>query len=158
MKKTIKYRGEIYNKYEVEDKSGNVFRKGCSVALKGFDNQRGYLMVTLMSDKSMPVNAKIHQIVAHTFLGPQETGSVIDHRNGNKHDNRLKNLEYVSYRENVARAQVLIKGKVYLDSKTVQEIRAMCKTRSVAEVATEFDIPYWVVRDIKNGKTYTHFN
>lgn len=159
MRKTVIFRGRTYKKYEIDSVTGNVYRKGSSNPLKPWDDMRGYLMVSLMDDNGFSVNAKIHQISAHTFHGPQPQGMIIEHKDGNKYHNWPANLEYTSQRENVARAQVLIKGKVYLDSQTVQEIRAELKAgKSIAQVATDYDLEYWIVRDIKNNKTYTHYN
>lgn len=48
---------------------------------------------------------KVHQIVAQEFLGYQQPGAtsglVINHKNGNKKDNRKENLEIVTNAENV---------------------------------------------------------
>ena len=43
----------------------------------------------------------MHRLVAETFLGPRD-GSVItvNHKNLNKQDNRVENLEYMSFAEN----------------------------------------------------------
>lgn len=159
MRKTCVWRDKVFNKYEIDERTANIYRKGSSNPLKPWDDQRGYLVVTLIDDNGMQYNCKVHVVSAHTFLGPQPENTIIEHNDGNKYHNWPRNLEYTSQRENVARAQVLIKGKVYLDSKTVQEIRARFKqTKSIAVVAREFDLDYWIVRDIINGKTYTHFN
>lgn len=159
MRKTVIYRGKTYNKYEIDSNTGDVYRKGSPNPLKPWDDMRGYLVVSLMDNNGFSINAKVHQISAHTFLGPQPKNMIVEHKDGVKYHNWPKNLEYTSQRENVARAQVLIKGKVYLDSKTVQEIRAALQSgKSIVEVAEAFDLDYWIVRDIKNGKTYTHYN
>lgn len=159
MRKTAIYRGKEFKKYEIDSNTGLVYRKGNSQPLKAWDDQRGYLMITLMDDNNYAVNAKVHQISAHTFLGPQPLDKVVEHKDGNKYHNWISNLEYTSYRENVARAQVLIKGKVYLDSDTVDAIRdALQSGKSIAQVSKEFNLMYWIVRDIKSNKTYTHFN
>ena len=159
MRKTCIWRGMEFPKYEIDSKTGNVYRKGNNTPLKPWDDQRGYLVITLMANDGMSYNCKIHVISAHTFLGPQPEGMIIEHKDANKYHNWPSNLEYTSQRENVARAQRLIKGKVYLDTKTVQEIRSELKRgKSVAEVSREFDLEYWIVRDISIGKTYTHYN
>lgn len=44
----------------------------------------------------------VHRIVLHTFKGPSDL--TVDHKNSNKRDNSLRNLEYVSQEENVQRA------------------------------------------------------
>ena len=47
---------------------------------------------------------RVHVLIAYAFLGPRPDGLVIDHKNGNKLDNRACNLEYVSVSENMKRA------------------------------------------------------
>ncbi len=159
MRRTCVWRGITFSKYEIDEKTANVYRKGSSSPLKPWDDQRGYLVVSLMDDNGYSYNCKIHVISAHTFKGPQPENTIIDHKDGVKYHNWPRNLEYVSQRENVARAQRLIKGKVYLESKVVQEIRADIKSgMSIADVARKYDLEYWIVRDIANGKTYTHYN
>lgn len=41
-----------------------------------------------------------HHLVALAFIGPRPPGAEINHRNLDKHDNRLENLEYVTRGEN----------------------------------------------------------
>lgn len=154
MKKTVIFRGKIFNKYEI-DKKGNIFRKGNSQPLKPWDDQRGYLIVTLMDDDNIPRQVKIHQASAHTYHGPQPLGYIVEHKDANKYNNSPANLEYTTQRENVARAQVLIKNKVYLDKTMVDKIKKdLSFGKSVALVSSENDLHYWIVRDIKIGKTY----
>ena len=42
----------------------------------------------------------VHTLVAQTFIGPSEEGSVVDHKDGNKMNNRLSNLHYLSNMDN----------------------------------------------------------
>lgn len=46
----------------------------------------------------------IHALVMHAFVGYPTKGQQIDHINGDKFDNRLCNLEYVTQDENIKRA------------------------------------------------------
>lgn len=46
-------------------------------------------------------NVYVHRLVTDTFLGVRPKGLVTDHINGNKYDNRLSNLRYVTPRQNV---------------------------------------------------------
>lgn len=88
--------------YEVSN-LGNVRSKVSERKLKPFANSRGYLQVDLYflkPSKRIP----IHQLVMQTFSpdGYFE-GADIDHKDGNKHNNALSNLEYVTHAENVLR-------------------------------------------------------
>jgi len=56
--------------------------------LKPFDDQRGYLRVTLNGK-----NIKVHKIVAEMFLPNPANLPVVNHKNGKKHDNRASQLE-----------------------------------------------------------------
>ena len=46
----------------------------------------------------------MHVVVAEAFIGPCPFGKSINHKNGNKMDNRIENLEYITFSENVAHA------------------------------------------------------
>ena len=46
----------------------------------------------------------VHDLVLRTFVGPRAEGMVIDHLDGNKHNNALSNLEYVTTQVNNQRS------------------------------------------------------
>ena len=45
----------------------------------------------------------VHKIIAMTFIGPPN-GLQVNHKNGNKKDNRVENLEYLTPSENITHA------------------------------------------------------
>ncbi len=157
MRKPVIFRGEELTKYEVSD-DGLVYRRGSSQPLFMGDDGRGYLAVVLMSnDGKMKLRCKVHSLVAETFIGPRPSGAIVEHKNLNKHDNRVVNLEYISQRENVARAQVSVKKKRYLSLDEVNKVKdAIKKGYSFREIGEKMDLPFWVVRDIAIGKTYSY--
>lgn len=69
--------------------------------LKGQPDGNKYLTVGLTKD-SIQERRTIHQLVAVAFLNHKPCGlkSVVNHKNNNKQDNRVENLEIVSQREN----------------------------------------------------------
>ena len=46
----------------------------------------------------------VHRLVMMAFSGPCPEGREVNHRNGDKADNRLENLEYVTRQENIDHA------------------------------------------------------
>lgn len=69
--------------------------------LKPVLNKDGYMFVRLCKDGKTK-NKRIHKLVANAFLG--ESDLQVDHIDGNKQNNRLDNLEYVTPKENTNRA------------------------------------------------------
>lgn len=70
--------------------------------LKPTINSHGYLTVCLCKDKTQRV-VKIHQLVCVAFLNHVPNGYkglIVDHRNNDKLDNRLGNLQLVTARHN----------------------------------------------------------
>lgn len=64
---------------------------------------RGYLCVSL-SKNNKRITARIHRIVAETFIPNPENKKQVNHKNGIKTDNRVENLEWCSCQENVRHA------------------------------------------------------
>ena len=63
--------------------------------LKPQDTGKGYLYVDLEGQQR-----KIHRLIAITFLENPYHKPVVHHKDGNKHNNRLDNLQFATYREN----------------------------------------------------------
>lgn len=68
------------------------------VFLKGFDNGKGYLYVGVGGPKA------IHRIVAECFLGDKPLGYTVNHKDGNKLNNNIENLEYITRKQNYEHA------------------------------------------------------
>lgn len=63
-------------------------------------NRNGYLEVTLWKDNCQYTRS-VHSLVAQTFLGVYE-GLEVNHKDGNKTNNHVDNLEWVTRQQNIA--------------------------------------------------------
>jgi hypothetical protein len=63
----------------------------------------GYLQLRLRGCGSVGVNAYVHHLVAAAFIGPRGRLDV-NHKDTDKRNNRVENLEYVTRRENIRHA------------------------------------------------------
>lgn len=94
--------------YEVSD-SGKIFRvasgKGCIAGkeIKPSSNSAGYPVVSLCKNNK-PRIFKVHRIVANAFLSNPQNYEGINHKDGNKQNNSVLNLEWCSCSKNNAHA------------------------------------------------------
>lgn len=66
-------------------------------------NPRGYLFVGLSKNGVIRL-ARVHRLVLETFHPRRIKNSVVNHKNFNQHDNALRNLEWVTQKENIHHA------------------------------------------------------
>ena len=93
-----------FPKYMVSNK-GNVKslkykRKNKEGFLRKNKDKDGYEIVGLQCGKKI-ITKKVHRLVAETFIPNPENKPCVNHINAIKDDNRLENLEWVTYQENM---------------------------------------------------------
>lgn len=60
----------------------------------------GYLRLNI-KHAGKHITLLVHRLVAETFLGPRDGNvTTVNHKNLNKQDNRVENLEYISFADN----------------------------------------------------------
>lgn len=87
--------------YEVGSK-GNV-RNANGRPLKPFVIPQGYLMVELFHSYKR-THARVNRLVAEAFIINPDNKTEVNHKNGDKTDNRVGNLEWVTKSENMIHA------------------------------------------------------
>lgn len=63
----------------------------------------GYMYLNLWSNGKMTTK-HVHKIVAEAFVEKSENAQCVNHKNGDKTDNRAENLEWCTYSENMRHA------------------------------------------------------
>lgn len=70
---------------------------------RGINNNKRYLQVCL-SDKNGKKYHQIHRLVAKHFCDGYFDGAVVNHKDGNIHNNHYTNLEWITQAENVRKS------------------------------------------------------
>ena len=130
---------------------------------KTYRYKTGYAFVVL-SHNGQQKTYRIHQLVAELFIGVRPVGFVINHKNCNKGDDCVKNLEYVTPKQNVLHA-VLHRRHSYgeqrwsaklSEKKVIQIIRWLKDGCSIACVAYRFNVSRRAIYNIVYGRNWKH--
>ena len=86
--------------------------------LKNHINDSGYCVVELHKNKSRKV-FRVHRLVAELFITNEQQKPCVNHIDGNKLNNCVDNLEWVTYKENMIHA---VKNGLNKGCKKVKEV------------------------------------
>jgi len=124
----------------------------------------GYYIISIShNNKSKP--HRVHRLLAETFLKNPQNKPEINHKDGNKLNNNISNLEYCTHAENMKHAfknglvnnTGIKNGRAKLNNNKVRKIRAMLKDGiSQQKIANEFQISRGAILKINLGKTWKH--
>ena len=89
-----------FSNYEVSDE-GDVRNKTTKRVLKGRLSKSGYLQVSVKNDETQKfTNQYIHRLVAIHFISNPLNKREVNHKDGNKENNKQENLEWLTSSEN----------------------------------------------------------
>jgi hypothetical protein len=146
--------------------------------LKPYITGRGYSRVTFSIDSVIKL-CFTHGLVANAFIGPKPEGLQVNHIDGVKENNRSKNLEYVTPKENQRHAsrlgllavgdrnwpgqhpELLARGDNHplakLKNTDIPQIRKLGKEgASASDIACIFGVSSTAIRHIIQGYTWKH--
>jgi len=81
------------------DENGRVWSSKRRLYLKPLFHTNGYQFVQLCKNGKVK-KFSIHRLIALAFIPNPENKKTVNHKNGNKADNRIQNLEWNTYAEN----------------------------------------------------------
>lgn len=121
-------------------------------------SNNGYLTIGLSYQKKK-LTKLIHRLVAEAFLGNCPENYTVNHKDGNKENNNIENLEYVTHAANNLHAYKLHlkdasgenNGRAKLTKEDVLEIKSLALILSVKEIKEIFQISSSHIYAILNG-------
>ena len=148
-----------FDEYEVSN-LGNI-RRTIRYSVKPYPNRKGYLSLKLSQDGKLKTT-KMHTLVALAFLGDRPPGMQINHKDGDKKNNSLLNLEYISGSDNIKHAIALglyrpnyqLRGTPKLTREQVLEIRQKFGTATLREIGKQYGVSREAIIAIKYGRNW----
>ena len=140
-------------KYQVST-LGRVWSVKTQRYLKQREDKDGYLMVTLYAVNGKAKTEKVHRLVAIAFLNNADHKPQVNHKDENKQNNAVNNLQWVTGSENVnygtrnTRASKALSKKIYCE-----ELNQVFNSQS--EAAEALNLQQALISAVCTGKQKT---
>jgi DNA-binding transcriptional regulator YiaG len=157
-----------FDKYMIT-KTGKVYSCYSKIFMKPHQNKDGYLKVIINNNNNKKVNKTIHRLLMENFVPNPENKKEVNHLDGNKQNNSLDNLEWLTRKENAQHASSLglfnpVKtpmpgeknGNSKLKEKDILEIRAAKGQVTQGNLAIKYGISKSQIDRIQNGHYWNH--
>jgi len=115
-------------KYDIAD-DGRIFSNvGKRKELSGKIGKSGYIMICLTINKKK-LYPNLHRIIAENFIPNPKNLPEVNHKDGNKLNNSVSNLEWCSRKQNSIHARDNKLQEYKIEMKDALEIRRLYKTK-----------------------------
>lgn len=142
----------------------NGIKSNYSSVLLAYDKSARYYRVTLSYNNSKQ-RISVHRLVAQEFIENPYNKPYVNHKNGDKLNNEVSNLEWCTHKENMEHASknlMTTYGEknwgAKLTEQQVLEIRRIRQETNLKkrEIGAMFGVSPACVRELCNGKTWKH--
>ena len=102
---------------------GKVWSHKRKKFMKPYDNGQGYLFVDLAIGNSKVKKFRVHRLVAEAYIPNPDGKKQINHKDENKHNNSVNNLEWATAKENINYGtgnERRIKNRLYTPIKCIE--------------------------------------
>lgn len=152
--------GDVFSLERVVTRSNGTTQKFRAAQMALCVNAKGYLCVHL-SRPGLRKMARVHRLVAEAYLANPHNLPEVNHKDGNKKNPNLDNLEWCTSSQNSWHAFHVLgavsmpeTGKLSLA--IAQEIRAkhIPRTYGYRRIASEYSVDPSTIREIVKGRAY----
>lgn len=163
----------VSNFGRIKSKDRNVIRlNGFEIFTKGGLRKNslkksGYFDIGLWKEGNVK-RFSVHKLVAINFIPNPYNNPVINHKNCDKKDNRVENLEWCTHKENIQHSWInglsyVLKGEKAVNSiltrQKVLAIRRLFKINPKSNqrnIAKKLNVHYVTINNVVNSKTWRH--
>lgn len=144
----------VYPDGKIYDLENNTF-------IEGHENPAGYMYINV---RPFNIDRGIHQIVAETFIPNPEKKKYVNHKDGNKKNNDVSNLEWATPRENNLHAYAMglrkpnTPDKVKFTKYTTDQVQKACELMSTGMMLKQVEeitgVPVRTLGEIRSGRIW----
>lgn len=152
------------------DENGNIYscKRGWNKKKlnPSVDNRAGgYYRLKVITDNGEKVSMFIHRLMAITFLPNPDNKEEVNHIDGNKLNNRLSNLEWVTKKENMLHAHKLKlrdntgegnPRKILTEDEVIEIYNKCYEGARVCDLADFYGVSRPTISDIKAKRNWQH--
>lgn len=120
-------------------------------------DREGYCIVNIVTSNNVQIDARLHRLVAETFLTNPENKRTVNHINGIKTDNRLANLEWATdHEQQVHAVQTGLRDKgVYVKCLDTQRVYKSLREAGDDLHIDSDSIRYWTRKRMRHPAGFT---
>ncbi len=139
---------------------GKIFSLKSNRFLKHFHDAQGYCYIECYENKTKS-RFSVHRLVAFAFIPNPENKPEVNHIDGDKSNNKVSNLEWVTAKENMRHAIITglrDTGNALTDEQVHAICKQLCDGVRVIDIARMYGVDRAIISCIKNKKTYEYIS